>query len=242
MLLIAFTLLGGLAFLILMGRMDERATLRDWEIALSPDGQAVMTRVAEQVRAERGMAEESYSRAAEARSEGSLDEAVRFLQAGSRVVESCSDTVPSLLKNLAVLSWQAAAILPSPPLRPMRFHMAQLRTLAGLHALGHHLLATTRERFRLRVAVLRYGFRAALGLLRRNTQALAVQPEGVTDWNRVAMIRADLGTLTDESLESLRVLLASLAVARARVGRRARSHGARRRGGPSPRAQPPPTP
>ncbi len=136
------------------------------------------------------------------------------------MVESCSETLPSLLKNLAVLSWQAAAILPTPPLRPLRFHMAQLRTLAGLHAVGHHLLATTRERFRLRVAVLRYGLRAALGMLRRSTQSLVMQPEGLANWTRVAMIRADLGTLTDESLESLRVLLASLAAVRRAPGHR----------------------
>jgi hypothetical protein len=98
--------------------------------------------------------------------------------------------------------------------------MAQLRTLAGLHTLCHYLLATTRERFRLRVAVLRYGFRAALGLLRRNTQALVIEPEVAGDWNRVALIRADIGTLTDESLESLRVLLASLAAVRREPGRR----------------------
>lgn len=219
--LIALTLLGGLAFLIMMGRLDEVATLRDWEIALNPEGHEVLTRVAEHVRAERGMAEESYARAAEARRDGSLDEAVRFLHTGSRVVESCSETLPSLLKNLAVLSWQAAAILPAPPLRPLRFHMTQLRTLAGLHAVGHHLLATTRERFRLRVAVLRYGFRAGLGMLRRTTQALVVQPEGLADWTRIAMIRADLGTLTDESLESLRVLLASMAAVRRAPGHRA---------------------
>jgi len=51
MLLIAFTLVGGLAFLILMGHVDEVATLRDWEIALTPDGQGVFARVAQQVRA-----------------------------------------------------------------------------------------------------------------------------------------------------------------------------------------------
>ena len=219
--LIAFTLLGGLAFLVMMGRFDEAATLRDWEIALNPEGHSVLARVAEHVRAERGMAEESYSRAVDSRNDGALDEAVRFLQTGSRVVESCSETVPSLLKNLAVLSWQAAAILPTPPLRPFGFHMAQLRTLAGVHTVAHHLLATTRERFRLRIAVLRYGFSAAVGLLRRSTQSLVLQPEGVANWNRVAMIRADLGTLTDESLESLRVLLASLAAVRRAPGHRA---------------------
>jgi hypothetical protein len=227
MLLIAFTLIGGLAFLILMGRSDETATLRDWEIALTPDGQAVLARVAQHVRHERGMAEESYARAVEARQEGSLEEAVRYLRTGSRVVETCSDTLPALLKNLAVLSWQAAAILPSRPLRPLQFHVGQFRTLAGLHTVGHHLLATTRERFRLRIAVLRYGLRAAAGMLIRNTRALIARPDTISEWDRVAMIRADIGTLTDESLESLRVLLASLAAVRREPGRRPASQESR---------------
>jgi hypothetical protein len=220
MLLIAFTLIGGLVFLILMGRVDEASTLRDWEMALTPDGQAVLARVAQHVQHERGMAEESYTRATEARRDGSFDEAVRYLRTGSRVVEACSETVPALLKSLAVLSWQAAAILPIRPLRPLQFHVGQLRTLAGIHALGHHLLATTRERFRLRVAVLRYGLRAAVGMLLRNSRALVSRPEAISEWDRLTMIRADVGTLTEESLESLRVLLASLTAVRREPGRR----------------------
>ena len=136
--------------------------MRDWEIALTQTGRLCCACGSARVggaRARKG--EESYARAVEARQEGSLDEAVCYLRTGSRVVESCSDTLPALLKNLAVLSWQAAAILPSRPLRPLQFHVGQLRTLAGLHTIGHHLLATTRERFRLRIAVLRYGLRAA---------------------------------------------------------------------------------
>jgi hypothetical protein len=102
----------------------------------------------------------------------------------------------------------------------LKFHVGQLRTLAGIHAVGHHLLATTRERFRLRVAVLRYGLRAAVGMLLRNSRGLVSRPETISEWDRLTMIRADVGTLTDESLESLRVLLASLTAVRREPGRR----------------------
>lgn len=220
MLFIAFTLIGGLAFLVLMGHVDEAATLRDWEIALTPDGQGVFARVAQQVRHEHGMAEESYARAAEARRAGSLEDAVCYLRAGARVVEACSDTLPALLRNLSVLSWQAAAILPVHPLRPFGFHAGQLRTLATFHVVVHHLLATTRERFRLKIAVLRYGIRAAVGMLLRNTRALFARPDTVSEWDRVSAIRADISALTEESLDSLRVLLASLAAVRREPGRR----------------------
>jgi hypothetical protein len=219
MLFIAFTLFGGLAFLVMMGHLDEARTLREWEMALTPEGKAVYTTVANQVRHERDMAEHSYARAVEARDTGSLEEAVRFLRAGASVVESCSATLPELLRNLSVLSWQAAAILPMAPLHPLEFRVAQLRTLAGLHAIFHHLLATTRERFRLRIAVLRYGIGAAVALLLRNTRALVARPDRRSAWDRLAAIRADMGTLTDESLESLRVLLGSLAAVQVAPGR-----------------------
>jgi hypothetical protein len=227
MLFIAFTLFGGLAFLVMMGRLDETRTLREWEMALTPEGKTVFTTVANQVRHERGMADQSYDRAVEARDLGSREEAARFLRAGASVVESCSATLPELLRNLSVLSWQAAAIMPMPPLRPLDFRLAQLRTLAGVHTLFHHLLATSRERFRLRVAVLRYGLRAAVGLLVRNTRALVVRPEQRSGWDHVATIRADLGTLTDESLESLRVLLGSLAAVQVATGSRPASQATR---------------
>jgi hypothetical protein len=217
---IAFTLLGGLAFLVMMGHVDEARTLREWEMALTPEGKAVFSRVADQVRHERGMAEQSYERADQARALGSLEEAVRFLRAGAAVVESCSGTLPELLRNLSVLSWQAAAILPIAPLHPFDFRLAQMRTLAGVHTVMHHLLATTRERFRLRLAVLRYGLRAAVGLLLRNTHALVSRPQARPAWERVTAIRSDMGTLTDESLESLRVLLGSLAAVQVTAGAR----------------------
>ena len=217
---IAFTLFGGLIFLVLMGRLDEAKTLRDWEMALTPEGKVVLNTVANQVRHERGMAEESYESAKTARENGSIDEAVRFLRAGASVVESCSATLPELLRNLSVLSWQAAAILPTPPLRPLSFRLGRLRTLAGIHTVVHHLLATSRERFRLRIAVLRYGLGAAVGLLLRNTSALISRPETRPTWERIAHIRADLGTLTEESLTSLRVLLGSLAAVQVAAGRR----------------------
>lgn len=217
---IAFTLFGGLAFLIMMGHIDEARTLREWEMALTPEGKTVFSRVATQVRHERGMAEQSYERADEARAQGSWEEAVRFLRAGAAVVESCSGTLPELLRNLSVLSWQAAAILPVAPLHPLNFRLAHLRTMAGVHTVLHHLLATSRERFRLRLAVLRYGFRAAIGLLLRNTHALVARPHARPVWDNVSAIRTDLGTLTDESLESLRVLLGSLAAVQVTAGAR----------------------
>ncbi len=227
MLFIAFTLFGGLAFLVMMGHLDEARALRDWEMALTPEGKAVFTTVANQLRHERGMADQSYDRAVEARNSGSWEEASRFLRAGASVVESCSSTLPELLRNLSVLSWQAAAIMPLPPLRPLDFRIAHLRTLAGVHTLLHHLLATSRERFRLRIAVLRYGLRAAVGLLLRNTHALVGRPDTRPTWDRVAAIRSDIGTLTDESLESLRVLLGSLAAVQVTTSRRPASQATR---------------
>ena len=153
-----------------------------------------------------------------------MDEAIQFLVIGSRVVGECSESLVVLLRSTWVLSRHAAAIAPIPPLRPSGFRARELATLAGLHIFGHHLLITTRERLRLRLAVLRCAVRAASALLLRATWRTREAPSKAAGWARIGALRADLGTLTDESLLSLRAVLASLAAVR-----RPAAEGARRK-------------
>jgi hypothetical protein len=112
----------------------------------------------------------------------------------------------------------AEAIAPMPPLRPGMFHARQLATLAGLHQVGHHLLITTRERLHLRLAVLRCGVRAATWLVIRATWGARKDINDTRRWRHVDEVRGDLGLVTDETLASLRGVLASLAAVRRPVG------------------------
>jgi hypothetical protein len=104
------------------------------------------------------------------------------------------------------------------PLRPARFQTGGLRGMAWLHGVLHHLLVTTSERFRLRLYILGQGIALAVRFMLRSTRRIAAAEAGSdVEWDEIAAIRGDLGTLTDESLESLRVLLTSMATERREI-------------------------
>lgn len=200
-----------LAVLVLAGHLSEEQTIRDWEMILNPEGARVYDEVSGQLAFESAKVQTSYSDAADARAEGRMDEALRLLGVGSRVVGDCAQSMVSMLRSVGLLARHAAAIAPLPPLRPSGFRARELATLAGLHTLGHHLLMTTHERLALRLAVLRCGVRAAAALLLRTTWRTREAPQRAQGWYRIEALRLDLGTLTEESLASLRAVLASLA-------------------------------
>jgi hypothetical protein len=117
-----------------------------------------------------------------------------------------------LLSAMATFSRMVSAMAPVRPLRPQAFRLAQIVSLAYLNQVLHQFLVSSTERFRLRVYVLGRGFGLATRFLLSSTRRIA---EGADDadreWDQIEAIRDDFQTLTDESLESLRVLLTSLA-------------------------------
>ncbi len=203
--------LGLLAYLAIAGQQDENRTLKEWEMILSPECSRLYDDVSQQILLDRRMVGEIYSDAAGAREEGREQAMLNFLRVGGRLVGDCSGSLQALLRNVSVLSRHAAAIAPIPPLRPAAFRVGLLFTLAGCHQLVHHFLVTTRERLHLRIAVLRCGIVAATHLLRRATVRTVAAPSDDARWGRMDAVRSDLGTLTDESLATLRFTLASLA-------------------------------
>ena len=105
----------------------------------------------------------------------------------------------------------AAAISPVKPLRPRHFRLARLSSLAVLAYLVHPLLFSTAERFRLRAYVLHRGFSVVKAFLLRSTERIRDRKRSAEpEWDRIAAARADLQTLSTESLRTFRVLLLSL--------------------------------
>jgi len=208
--IVALCVAGCFAFLFLVARYNDAATARDWEMALSPEGQEIYESVQETILAQSSMIESSYGTAEVRRAEGSMEEAVRLLQVGSRAVEACAPSFLHLLKSIGQLSRHAAAIAPVAPLRFGAFRTVQLKTLAGLHQAAHQFLVTARERLHLRLVVIGCGLRAVVGRLLHVSRRAGTRPEGDADWGRVRALRADLVTLTGESLVTLQSVLESL--------------------------------
>lgn len=210
---VLFAVVGAFIFLALVARRNEAVTRGLWEEALSGEC-ASLDAVRAQILQEREMADVSYRAADLARASNDPDEAARLLRVGARVVESCADTLPQLLRSMSTLARQAAAIAPVDPLRAERFKLTRLRGLARAQAVVHAFLVTSRERLAFRLRVLRFAVPAATRWLVAAHYRTAAAPTSPKEWLQLSDVRGDMGALTQESLETLRVVLRSLAGSR----------------------------
>ena len=213
--MIGVSVLGGLAILFMLGRRNERAVKRDWQLLLTPKGQLAYQRLESRVQGQMELAELTYDEAFTARELGSMDEAVELIQAGFHVIERFAPNMLRLLSAMATFSRMVSAMAPVTPLRPADFRVGQLASLAYLNRFLHQFLVSTAERFRLRLYTIGQGFGLATRFLLRSTRRIAErQPEAEREWEQIEAIREDFQTLTVESLRSLEVLLTSLATDR----------------------------
>jgi hypothetical protein len=201
-----------LVVLFLIGRRNERLIRRDWELLLTPRGEKVYGAIEGKVRAEIGMADLSFEHALVYRELGTTEEAIRLLDVGYRVIEKFAPDMLRLLAAMATFSRMISAIAPVQPLRPRDFRLVQLASLAYLNGMLHQFLVSASERFRLKLYILGRSFGLATRFLLRSIRNVgAGTPEADREWEQIEAIRSDFQTLTDESLDSLRILLTAMA-------------------------------
>jgi hypothetical protein len=201
-----------LLVLFLLGRRDEGKVRRDWELLLTPRGEKVYRSIESRVQSEMALADMTYDEAFTVRELGSVEEAKHLLDVGYKVIEKFSPNMLKLLAAMATFSRMVSAMAPVAPLRPQAFRITQIASLAYLNQLVHRFVVTTSERFRLRVYILGRSFGLATRFLLDSTRRIVRnEPEADREWDQIQAVRQDFQTLTDESLESLRVLLTSLA-------------------------------
>jgi hypothetical protein len=141
-----------------------------------------------------------------------VDEAIHLIDVGYRVIEKFAPNMLKLLAAMATFSRMVSAMAPVNPLRPRDFKLAQIVSLAYLNGLLHQFLVSTAERYRLRVYILGRSFALGARFLMESTQRIVrKEPEADREWEQIQAIRQDFQTLTTESLDSLKVLLTSLA-------------------------------
>lgn len=220
-LVLAASLLLCLVLLYLDGRRRERAVLRDWELALTPKGERALRSMEHKTSSELALVDLTYTRAREAQDIGHKAEALRLLDVGCRMIEEYCPTMLRSLAAMAVLSRMVAAMAPVSPMRPRRFELRPLTNLAYLNRFIHHFLVTTAERFRLKVYILARGFETLGHVVIRSTSrvkeadATDKEPEATgQEWRLIESARHDVHSLSQESLETFRVLLVSMAAER----------------------------
>jgi hypothetical protein len=212
--MIAGAVVSCLLVLLLIGRRNERLVRRDWEMLLTPRGEKVYGAIEGKVRAEIGMADLSFEHALVYRELGTTEEAIRLLDVGYRVIEKFSPDMLRLLAAMATFSRMVSAIAPVQPLRPKNFRLTQVSSLAYLNAMLHQFLVSASERYRLKMYILGRSFGLATRFLLKSIQTLGAgvaAEEAKREWDQIDAIRSDFQTLTDESLDSLRVLLTAMA-------------------------------
>jgi hypothetical protein len=211
--LIGASTAGTLLMLFLMGRRNERAVRRDWELLLTPRGEKVYRSVERRVQGELELAAFACDEALSVHELGSVGEAIRLLDAGFRAIEHFAPNMLRLLGAMNTFSRMVSAMAPVRPLNPSRFRLAQIVSLTALGRFLHEFLVSTSERFRLRIFILARSFSLAVRFFVRSTERIVSRaPQSEKEWDQIRAIREDIETLTDESLQSLRVLLTSLAV------------------------------
>jgi len=203
-----------LLVLVLVGRRNERLIRRDWELLLTPRGEKVYGAIEGKVRTEIGMADLSFEHALVYRELGTTEEAIRLLDVGYRVIEKFAPDMLRLLAMMATFSRMVSAIAPVQPLRPKDFRLVQVASLAYLHGMLHQFLVSASERYRLKMYILGRSFGLATRFLLKSIRSLGLDvgaAETAREWDQIEAIRSDFQTLTDESLDSLRVLLTAMA-------------------------------
>jgi hypothetical protein len=201
-----------LAVLFLIARRDERLVRRDWEMLLTPRGEKVYGAIESKMRTQYGMADLSFEHALVYRELGTTEEAIRLLDVGYRVIEKFAPDMLRLLGAMATFSRMVSAIAPVKPLRPKDFRLVQVASLAYLNSMLHQFLVSASERYRLKLYILGRSFGLASRFLLRSIQNLGHgAAEADKEWDQIEAIRADFQTLTDESLDSLRILLTAMA-------------------------------
>jgi hypothetical protein len=213
--MIAFSVLGCFVVLFLFGRRNERVIRRDWELLLTPKGERLYRNIEGRVHNEMALANVTFDEAFSVRELGSVDEAKKLLDVGYRVIEKFSPNMLHLLAAMANFSRMVSAMAPVSPLRPKDFKLTQIVSLAYLNGVLHQFLVSTSERYRLKLYILGRSFAIGTRFLLESTERVVRgEPEADREWDQIQAIRHDFQHLTDESLDSLRLLLTSLAAER----------------------------
>jgi hypothetical protein len=210
--MLAFSVVGCFVVLFLFGRRNERVIRRDWELLLTPKGEKLYRNIEGRVNSEMALADVTFDEAFAVRELGSVDEAKKLLDVGYRVIEKFSPNMLQLLAAMANFSRMVSAMAPVSPLRPRDFRLTQIVSLAYLNGVLHQFLVSTSERYRLKLYILGRSFALGTRFLLDSTERIVRgEPEADREWDQIQAIRHDFQNLTGESLDSLRLLLTSLA-------------------------------
>jgi hypothetical protein len=204
-------LLFGWLLMLFLARRNEKKVRSEWETLLTPAGEKIFEHARVEIETNTSMVGVAMHEAHAIKRLGDIDEALRFLNIGSEVIERFTPSLLSLLAVMAKFSRMISAVTPVNPILPSDFHLAELVNLAHLHNILNQMLISTKQRFRLRLFIIGKGVSIASHyLVARIKNIVSQRNQADQEWEEIVGIGNDFQRLSEESIRSFRSLLEAL--------------------------------
>lgn len=189
---------------------NERKAWTDWETLLSGKGRRVYQEAADRIARELQVVDLSYGHVQHVRQTGSIEEAVRILPFAYEVLADTAPSMGALLVGLSKLSRMVSAFAPTSPLSTEGFLNLPLKQLGRRAALLRYVALSASQQFRLRTYILGRGCATITRYMLLHTRRLEGEPRADSpSWTEIESLLSDWHTVSDETLASLRALVAS---------------------------------
>ncbi len=213
---IAMLIIGWIAFAILAQR-NEKKVQAEWIELLDPTSERIFQKATLEIEGNTAIVGMVVDEAMEVRQLGDLDEAIRFLNIGGDVIERFTPNLLALLSVMAKFTRMVSAIAPVNPIVPGDFHLSELTSLAHLHRILHHVLASAKQRFRLKLYILGKALSITSHYFAKNIRNVVThRSSDDREWDQIFGVQQDFQRLSNESVRSFRVLLEALSCDAAR--------------------------
>ena len=207
----AVLLILGWAVLLILARRNERKVRSDWENLLGGEKAEWYEDTKSGIENNTSLIRMTMKEARDIKQLGDVEEALRFLRIGSKVIQEFTPGLLCLLKEMMKFSRMVSAMAPVSPLLPSRFYIAELNNLAVLNQMLHQVVVSAKQRFRLKLRIIATGVRITSGyLLTRIHRVLDRRSSTEHEWEEIVDAGQDFQQLTTESVESFRNLMGAL--------------------------------
>ncbi len=208
--LLAILLLVFVCVVSIVDRQRQADLQRAMDGLLTRRGQAVVDDLAETVDDNKYLLGRYLGMAQALRHDGQHREAAARMTVGCAAIEGLAPDFLTAVRSLRQLTRAVSVIVSPEPISVRAFRAYELRSVAGVGHVLHHLLLTGRQQVALRLHLVGSLFRLALRFLRRATTRVTRRPEHAPAWMRVSALVADLGAAGDEAVIAARQLVQAL--------------------------------
>jgi len=193
--------------LFLLGKRNEHRVHKDWKTIEGLSESTSLKSMKSLVDSNVEAIDFTYGEAIQMKQLGSIDEAMKFLDAGCKIITSFTPDLLKLISMMMRFSRMLVAITPFKPLSPGNFKITQLTSLAILNVLINQFVVSMKDRLRLKIYIIGKGvYMAGSHLIRSTKNILMAREEEEKNWERIDDLLGDYKELSRETLDCLKVI------------------------------------